>query len=63
MNSACPSNGDAAIPTAFKAIVYGSYGHSTWVDEPHTAGGNRSDFDLHEFGDKRPTERFKYWAG
>src|SRR3546814_1018219 len=29
-----------------KLILYGSYARGGWVDEPHTAKGYRSDFDL-----------------
>ena len=29
-----------------KIILYGSYARGNWVDEPHTAKGYQSDFDL-----------------
>lgn len=29
-----------------KVILYGSYARGTWVDEPHTAKGYKSDYDL-----------------
>src|SRR3546814_11195853 len=29
-----------------KIILYGSYARGGWVDEPHTAKGSRSDFEL-----------------
>ena len=29
-----------------KIILYGSYARGGWVDEPHTAKGYQSDFDL-----------------
>src|SRR5690606_3526339 len=29
-----------------KVILFGSYARGSWVDEPHTAKGYRSDFDL-----------------
>jgi predicted nucleotidyltransferase/HEPN domain-containing protein len=46
-----------------KVILYGSYARGTWVDEPHTAKGYRSDFDLLIIvNDKRLTDRVKYWA-
>ncbi|MBU2588383.1 MAG: HEPN domain-containing protein [Alphaproteobacteria bacterium] len=46
-----------------KVILYGSYARGTWVDEPHTAKGYRSDFDLLMIvSDKRLTDRVKYWA-
>ena len=45
-----------------KVILYGSYARGTWVDEPHTAKGYRSDFDLLIIvNDKRLTDRVKYW--
>ncbi|GGB58520.1 HEPN domain-containing protein [Blastomonas aquatica] len=45
-----------------KLILYGSYARGGWVDEPHTAKGYRSDFDvLIIVNDKRLTERVDYW--
>ncbi len=46
-----------------KVILYGSYARGGWVDEPHTAKGYQSDFDLlvivnHE----KLTDRVEYWA-
>ena len=46
-----------------KIILYGSYARGGWVDEPHTAKGYQSDFDLLIIvSDKRLTDRVKYWA-
>ena len=46
-----------------KLILYGSYARGGWVDEPHTAKGYRSDFDLLIIvSDKRLTDRIEYWA-
>jgi len=46
-----------------KVILYGSYARGTWVDEPHTAKGYQSDFDLLIIvNDNRLTDRVKYWA-
>ncbi|MFC4594655.1 HEPN domain-containing protein [Sphingobium tyrosinilyticum] len=46
-----------------KVILYGSYARGTWVDEPHTAKGYKSDYDLLIIvSDKRLTDRVKYWA-
>jgi uncharacterized protein len=44
-------------------ILYGSYARGGWVDEPHTAKGYRSDFDLlivvnHE----KLTDRAEFWS-
>ncbi len=64
--------GDAtAIATAdwkkqariLKVILYGSYARGGWVDEPHTAKGYQSDFDLliivnHE----KLTDRVEFWS-
>src|SRR5688500_19200610 len=46
-----------------KIILYGSYARGGWVDEPHTAKGYRSDFDLliivnHE----KLTDRVEFWS-
>lgn len=45
-------------------ILYGSYARGGWVDEPHTAKGYRSDYDLlivvnHD----KLTDRVEFWAG
>ena len=45
-----------------KIILYGSYARGGWVDEPHTAKGYRSDFDLLiVVNDKRLTEKVDFW--
>jgi predicted nucleotidyltransferase/HEPN domain-containing protein len=46
-----------------KVILYGSYARGGWFDEPHTAKGYQSDFDLlvivnHE----KLTDRVEFWA-
>jgi predicted nucleotidyltransferase/HEPN domain-containing protein len=46
-----------------KVILYGSYARGGWIDEPHTAKGYQSDFDLLIIvNDKRLTDRVEYWA-
>jgi predicted nucleotidyltransferase/HEPN domain-containing protein len=46
-----------------KIILYGSYARGGWVDEPHTANGYQSDYDLLIIvNDKRLTDRVEYWA-
>jgi uncharacterized protein len=43
-------------------ILYGSYARGGWVDEPHTAKGYRSNFDiLIIVNDKRLTDKVDYW--
>jgi predicted nucleotidyltransferase len=46
-----------------KIILYGSYARGGWVDEPHTAKGYQSDFDLLIIvNDQRLTDRVQYWV-
>src|SRR5579884_1004733 len=46
-----------------KIILYGSYARGDWVDEPHTAKGYQSDFDLLIIvDDQRLTDRVEYWS-
>lgn len=46
-----------------KVILYGSYARGGWIDEPHTAKGYQSDFDLLIIvSDDRLTDRVEYWA-
>ena len=46
-----------------KIVLYGSYARGGWVDEPHTAKGYQSDYDLLiVVNDKRLSDRVKYWA-
>src|SRR4051794_35206686 len=46
-----------------KIVLYGSYARGGWVDEPHTAKGYQSDFDLLIIvSDERLTDRVEYWA-
>lgn len=46
-----------------KVILYGSYARGGWVDEPHTAKGYQSDYDLLIIvNDKRLTDRVDYWV-
>jgi predicted nucleotidyltransferase/HEPN domain-containing protein len=46
-----------------KIILYGSYSRGNWVDEPHTAKGYQSDYDLLVIvNDQRLTDRVGYWA-
>ena len=46
-----------------KIILYGSCARGGWVDEPHTAKGYQSDFDLLIIvNDQRLTDRVEYWV-
>jgi predicted nucleotidyltransferase len=46
-----------------KVILYGSHARGGWVDEPHTAKGYVSDFDLLVItSSKELTDRDTYWA-
>lgn len=46
-----------------KILLYGSYARGGWVDEPHTAKGYKSDYDLLIIvNDARLTDRVKYWS-
>jgi len=46
-----------------KVILYGSYARGGWVDEPHTAKGYQSDYDLLIIVNQKPlTDRVAYWA-
>jgi predicted nucleotidyltransferase/HEPN domain-containing protein len=45
-----------------KVILFGSYARGGWVDEPHTAKGYRSDFDLLVIVNQNDlTDRVAYW--
>ncbi len=46
-----------------KIVLYGSYARGGWVDEPHTAKGYQSDYDLLiVVNDKRLIDRVEYWS-
>ncbi len=46
-----------------KVILYGSYARGSWVDEPHTAKGYQSDFDLLVIVNRQDAaDRVKYWS-
>lgn len=44
-----------------KIILYGSYARGDWVDEPHTAKGYRSDFDLLVIVNEKELTDGRYW--
>lgn len=46
-----------------KIILYGSHARGDWVDEPHTAKGYRSDFDLLIIVNRKDVaDRAQYWS-
>jgi predicted nucleotidyltransferase/HEPN domain-containing protein len=60
------ANADATGPRKrariLKVILYGSYARGGWIDEPHTAKGYQSDFDLMIIvSQKDVTDRAIYW--
>jgi predicted nucleotidyltransferase/HEPN domain-containing protein len=60
------ANGDATgsrkRARILKVILYGSYARGGWIDEPHTAKGYQSDFDLMIIvNQKEVTDRATYW--
>ncbi len=55
-------SGDRKLGRILKVILYGSYARGGWVDEPHTAKGYQSDFDLLVIvNQKELTDRVAYW--
>lgn len=45
----------------FKIILFGSYARGTWVDEPHTMKGYRSDYDILVIVNTRELAAPEYW--
>ena len=46
-----------------KVILYGSYARGGWIDEPHTAKGYQSDFDLLVIvNNDKLTDRAQFWT-
>ncbi|MDB5575742.1 MAG: hypothetical protein JWR80_918 [Bradyrhizobium sp.] len=55
--------GEKKLGKILKMILYGSYARGGWVDEPHTAKGYRSDFDLLIIVNQDElTDRVRYWS-
>lgn len=55
-------DGQRKLGRILKIILYGSYARGGWVDEPHTAKGYQSDFDLLVIvNQKELTDRVAYW--
>jgi len=54
--------GEKKLGRILKVILYGSYARGDWVDEPYTAKGYQSDFDLLVIvNQKELTDRVAYW--
>ncbi|MEX2693368.1 nucleotidyltransferase and HEPN domain-containing protein [Rhizobium mongolense] len=45
----------------FKIILFGSYCRGTWVDEPHTMKGYRSDYDILVIVNSKQLAEPQYW--
>jgi len=61
VNATCDWKKQARI---LKVILYGSYARGGWVDEPHTAKGYQSDFDLLIIvNNDKLTDRVEFWSG
>jgi uncharacterized protein len=57
------ATGSRKVGRILKIILYGSHARGGWVDEPHTAKGYRSDFDLLIIVNQAElTDRAGYWA-
>jgi predicted nucleotidyltransferase/HEPN domain-containing protein len=62
-NAHASATGARKAGRILKIILYGSYARGGWVDEPHTAKGYRSDFDLLVIVNQPElTDRLDYWA-
>jgi len=56
------ATGNRRLGRILKVILYGSYARGGWVDEPHTAKGYQSDFDLLVIvNQKELTDRVAFW--
>lgn len=61
--TALASAGKKRAGRILKVILYGSYARGGWIDEPHTAKGYKSDFDLLIIVNHNDlTDRVKYWS-
>lgn len=61
--TACASASRKKAGRILKVVLYGSYARGGWVDEPHTAKGYKSDFDLLIIVNHNDlTDRVKYWS-
>jgi predicted nucleotidyltransferase/HEPN domain-containing protein len=57
-----PTGEKRKLGRILKVILYGSFARGGWVDEPHTAKGYQSDFDLLVIvNQKELTDRVAYW--
>lgn len=61
-DAAGATKGEGKRGRILKIILYGSYARGGWVDEPHTAKGYQSDFDLLIIVNNQDlVERVPYW--
>lgn len=55
-------SGERKLGRILKIVLYGSFARGGWVDEPHTAKGYQSDFDLLIIVDRDELiDRVEYW--
>jgi predicted nucleotidyltransferase/HEPN domain-containing protein len=63
-DAAAMATGKRKAGRILKIVLYGSYARGGWVDEPHTAKGYRSDFDLLIIVNRKDVaDRVSYWSG
>ncbi|SEJ92414.1 Predicted nucleotidyltransferase [Sphingobium sp. AP50] len=56
------ATGKRKVGRIHKIILYGSYARGGWVDEPHTAKGYKSDYDLLIIVNQKDlTDRVQFW--
>jgi len=56
------ATGKRAAGRVLKVVLFGSYARGGWVDEPHTAKGYQSDYDLLIIVNRNElTDRVAYW--
>ena len=57
------ATGKRSAGKILKVVLFGSYARGGWVDEPHTAKGYQSDYDLLLIVNRNElTDRVAYWA-
>ena len=57
------ATGKRSAGKILKVVLFGSYARGGWVDEPHTAKGYQSDYDLLIIVNRNElADRVAYWA-